>query len=203
MSSRKRYAFFALLFRMKYIRRWGLMRSVRSENVAEHSFETAIIAHALAMIGNVYFEKNYNPDRVALRAIFHDATEIYTGDLPSPIKYHSDEMRDIYKTIEKKAADKLLDSLPPELGGIYADYIHGIHGNDNDGADEYKLIKAADKLCALIKCLEETGAGNKEYTSALNFIQNTLDKEGMCELQYFYENFLPYFNKDIDEQGKL
>ena len=188
--------FFALLFRLKYINRWGLMRSFRIENVAEHSLEVAIIAHALAEIGVAYFNKDYNPEQIALKAIYHDVSEIFTGDLPSPIKYYTDDMKKTYKGIEKEAEINLLSKLPDELKESYANIIS--HEETGDSV-EFKIVKAADRLCAYIKCLEEINSGNREFSKAEEDIYKTLDTTDLVEVKYFIENFLPYFNNTIDE----
>ena len=186
--------FFALLFRLKYINRWGLMRNFRTENVSEHSLEVAVIAHALAEIGVAYFGRSYNPAEIALKAIYHDVSEIFTGDLPSPIKYYTDDMKKTYKSIEREAEANLLSKLPEELRKSYENIIL----NDVN-SHEHKIIKAADKLCAYIKCLEEINSGNREFSKAEEDIYKTLDTAGLDELKYFMENFLPYFSNTIDE----
>ena len=186
--------FFALLFRLKYINRWGLMRSFRTENVSEHSLEVAVISHALAEIGVAYFNKTYNPADIALKAIYHDASEIFTGDLPSPIKYYTDEMKETYKSIESEAEINLLSKLPEELRKSYEKIIL-----KQDDPEERQIVKAADKLCAYIKCLEEINSGNKEFIKAEEDIYKTLDTTCLDEVKYFMENFLPYFSNTIDE----
>ena len=186
--------FFALLFRLKYINRWGLMRSFRTENVSEHSLEVAIIAHALAEIGVEYFNKTYNPADIALKAIYHDVSEIFTGDLPSPIKYYTDEMKKTYKSIESEAEVNLLSKLPEELKKSYEKVIL-----KDENLDEWEIVKTADRLCAYIKCLEEINSGNREFRKAEEDIYKTLDTTGCNELKYFIDNFLPYFNNTIDE----
>jgi len=190
--------FFALLFRLKYINRWGLMRSFRTENVSEHSLEVAIIAHALAEIGVIYFGRTYNPSDIALKAIYHDVAEIFTGDLPSPIKYHTEEMKKSYKKIESEAEINLLSKLPEELRKAYEKLILK---DENPQACE--IIKAADKLCAYIKCLEEIKSGNCEFSKAEEDIKKVLDTIGLDELKYFMENFLPYFSNTIDEINEI
>jgi len=170
------------------------MRSFRTENVSEHSLEVAIIAHALAEIGAAYFNKTYNPAEIALKAVYHDVSEIFTGDLPSPIKYYTDDMKKTYKSIEHEAEINLLSKLPEELKKSYADII--LH-DEND--EVFKIIKAADKLCAYIKCLEEINSGNREFAKAEEDIYKTLDTTDLDEVKYFIENFLPYFNNTIDE----
>ena len=171
------------------------MRNFRTENVSEHSLEVAVIAHALAEIGITYFSKTYNPADIALKAIYHDVSEIFTGDLPSPIKYHTDEMKKSYKSIESEAEKNLLSKLPEELRKSYEKII--LH--DDNNSEEHKIIKAADKLCAYIKCVEETDSGNREFIKAEEDIYKTLDTTGLDEVKYFMDNFLPYFSNTIDE----
>jgi 5'-deoxynucleotidase len=193
---RKAEMFFSLLFRLKYINRWGLMRSFRTENLAEHSLEVAIIAHALAEIGVAHFKRAYSPAEIALLAMYHDVSEIFTGDMPSPIKYYTDEMKKTYKSIEHEAETNLLAKLPEELRKNYANLIS--HEQSPDSL-ERKIIKAADKLCAYIKCVEETNSGNREFSKAEGEIYKTLDTDGLDELKYFMDNFLPYFKNTIDD----
>ncbi|MCL1792634.1 MAG: 5'-deoxynucleotidase [Oscillospiraceae bacterium] len=188
--------FFALLFRLKYINRWGLMRNFRTENLSEHSLEVAIIAHALAEIGVTYFGRAYKPEDIALMAIYHDISEIFTGDMPSPIKYHTEEMKKTYKSIEHEAEKNLLEKLPGEMREKYAKLI--LHG-ENPDSPEHKIIKAADKLCAYIKCVEETNSGNREFSKAEGEIYKTLDTDGLEELKYFMDNFLLHFKSTIDD----
>ena len=142
-------SFYALVFRQKYIKRWGLMRNTLPENLSEHAMEAAVLAHALALIGNEFFKKNYNPDRIATLALFHDVPEVYTGDLPTPVKYFDHNTRDSYQNIEDQAIASLLAKLPAPLRGTYKELFAG--GSD----EEHRLVKAADKLCAYIKCVEE------------------------------------------------
>ena len=153
-------SFYALIFRQKYIKRWGLMRNSRDESLAEHASETAILTHALCTIGNKYFAKDYDTERAVTLALFHDTTEVYTGDLPTPIKYFSSEMRDNYKMIEKNAQETLLSHLPEELRPDYNALL------DSDDDPLHRLVKAADKLAALIKCIEEEKSGNPEFSAA-------------------------------------
>ena len=185
--------FFALLFRQKYIKRWGLMRNTIEENLVEHSAETAFIAHALAVIGNKYYEKKYNEDRIALLALYHDAAEIITGDLPTPVKYYSEEMRKSYKQIEASAEKMLLEKLPKDFHGIYGDILSGA------SAEEKRMVKAADKICALIKCMEEIKGGNREFANAEESTRRSLTEMNCPEAEYFMENFLPAFGETLDE----
>jgi len=188
-------SFFALLFRQKYIQRWGLMRNSIPESLAEHTAEAAVIAHALAVIGNTVFGKTYDPDRVAALALFHDAPEVFTGDLPTPIKYFSPEMKQGYDKIEAQAIDKLLSKLPKELRASYEPLLAPAEAD----AETKRLVKIADKLCAYIKCLTEEAGGNREFLSARRTIEADLDKMDSDELRYFRENLLDAFSLTIDE----
>lgn len=185
--------FFALLFRQKYIKRWGLMRNTTEENLAEHSAETAFIAHALAVIGNKYYSKSYDENRIALLALYHDASEIITGDLPTPVKYYSEEMRKSYKKIEASAEKMLLSKLPEDFHGIYGDILSGA------SKEEKRIVKAADKICALIKCIEEIKGGNIEFANAEQSTRDSLLEMKCPEADYFMENFLPAFAETLDE----
>lgn len=188
-------SFFALLFRQKYIERWGLMRSTTPESLAEHTAEAAVIAHALAVIGNTRFGKHYDADRIATLALFHDATEVLTGDLPTPIKYFNPEMRRNYALIEEKAAATFLSKLPEELRPTY----EPLFSLENEGPDTRRLLKIADKLCAYIKCLTEEAGGNREFRSAKATIEADLDAYDSEELTYFRTHFLDAFSLTIDE----
>lgn len=186
------FGFFALMFRMKHIDRWALMRCNSKENLAEHSLEVAIIANALAHIGNTYFDKNYNCDRIAVKAMFHDASEIMTGDLPTPIKYYNDEIRKAYATVESCATEKILSLLPQELKGIYGEAFEC-------SSEEKLLIKAADKLCAYIKCVNEEKSGNIEFSHAVKATKSAMEKMDCQELEYFKKHFLDAFFKPLDK----
>ena len=191
------YSFFALAFRQKYIRRWGLMRNTLSENLSEHAMETAVLAHALALVGNTYFQKNYNPDRIATLALFHDVPEVYTGDLPTPVKYFDKNSRDSYAQIEAQAIASLLSKLPEPLRDAYADILEG--GNE----EEHRLVKAADKLTAYIKCIEEEKCGNSEFLSAKASTVASISAMKCPELDWFMENLLPSFGMTIDEMQSI
>ncbi len=186
--------FYGMLARMKYINRWGLMRNTRTENIAEHSLEVAFIAHALAVIGNTYFGKNIDANKVAVFAMFHDTTEIITGDLPTPIKYYAPEIRDAYKEIESVAADQILTELPEEMRSVYYPILH-------EEIDEYalKLIKGADKMSALVKCIEEKNTGNADFYKAYNTIMQSLVDMNIDEVNYYIMHFLPSYSRTIDE----
>ncbi len=188
-------SFFALLFRQKFIQRWGLMRNAIPESLAEHTAEAAVIAHALAIIGNTVYDKSYDPDRAAALALFHDAPEVFTGDLPTPIKYFSPEMKRGYDTIEAQAIDKLLSKLPEELREAYVPLLSPTEAD----AETKRLVKIADKLCAYIKCLTEEAGGNREFVSARRTIEADLDKMDSDELRYFRKNLLGAFSLTIDE----
>ncbi|MBR6796532.1 MAG: 5'-deoxynucleotidase [Clostridia bacterium] len=184
-------SFFALMFRMKYIDRWSLMRSNIAENLSEHSLEVAIIAHALAVIGNTYLSKNYNAELIALKAIYHDAPEILTGDMPTPVKYYNDEIRTAYKAVEKTATDRIISLLPEEMKQTYTDVF-------NLTQEEKTLIKAGDKLCAYIKCMNEIKSGNPEFKAATRSTEQSLEKLNCPELVIFKEKFLKSFFEPID-----
>ena len=184
-----------MLSRMKYINRWGLMRNVRSENLCEHSLETAMISHALAVIGNKRLGKNYDPDRAATLAIFHDVTEIITGDLPTPVKYHSPEIRKAYGEVENLAADRLVAMLPEDMKDEYREALKG-HDEDKTYAP---LIKAADKISAIIKCMDEKNSGNHEFIKAEETLRAAAKALNLPEADIFMEEFLPSYALTLDE----
>lgn len=185
--------FYGMLARMKYINRWGLMRTVDSENIAEHSLEVAIIAHALAVIGNTYFGKDLDPERIAVIGMMHDTAEIITGDMPTPIKYFAPEIRDSYKKVEDIAVNKLIKELPDEMQPEY----EKVMGVEDD--PDYKYVKAADKLSAYIKCLEEEDMGNNDFKEAKGSIKKIIDDMKMEEVEYFMEHFIESYNQTLDE----
>ena len=187
------FHFFAFLNRMKYIKRWSLMRSVVEENISEHSQQVAVIAHALAVIRNTYFGGTLSPDRVAAQALFHETSEVITGDLPTPIKYFNREINTAYKDLEHLANQKLLNMLPPEMQSIYAEYL-----SDAD-AEIHQIVKAADKISAYIKCIEEVRSGNGEFKKAKTQIKGEIQKFSLPEVRYFLEKFLPSFELTLDE----
>jgi 5'-deoxynucleotidase len=184
--------FFAFIFRMKYIYRWGLMRNTATENLLEHSNQTAIVAHCLALIGNNIFNENYNAERVAVLALYHDSPEIITGDMPTPVKYFDESTKTAYKAVETHAIDRFITLLPEPLRCEYS-------GLFEYSEDEKKIVKAADKLCAYIKCLEETGLGNREFSSALTSTKAIIDNFKCEELDYFMKNCVLSFTKSLDE----
>ena len=197
--------FFAMMARMKYIERWALMRNSESENISEHSLEVAMIAHALAVIGKVRFGKDVDEKKTALIAMYHDATEIITGDMPTPVKYFNANIKSAYKEVESIAADKLLLMLPKDMREYYRELFFKDETAD-PGSSEYesetlmwKYVKAADKLSALIKCIEEEKAGNTEFVNAAVATRKTLDAMEMPELQVFMEEFLESYKLTLDE----
>lgn len=187
--------FFAMMARMKYIERWALMRNSASENISEHSMEVAMLAHALALLGNKRLGKQYLPERIALLGLYHDCTEIITGDMPTPVKYHDQEIREAYKRIEAGAARRMLNMLPEDLRDEYAVYLLP----EAESEEEKILVKAADKLSALIKCIEEEKAGNQEFHSAKESTWQSLQDLQCPEAGIFCEEFLPEYYKTIDE----
>ncbi len=192
--------FLPLIFRMRYINRWSLMFNTEQEDLMQHTAECAFLVHFLATIGNRCFEKQYDADKLAVCALFHDAPEVLTGDLPTPVKYYNDEMKTIYKQIEKNASDKLKNHLPQELRADYAAYLHASELTPG----EKKLLKCADKLCAYIKCIYELNAGNKEFQHAYAAIGKEIGAIQSDELQYFLVHCLPAFSLTLDDlQGTL
>lgn len=192
--------FLPLIFRMRYINRWSLMFNTEQEDLMQHTAECAFLVHFLATIGNRCFEKQYDADKLAVCALFHDAPEVLTGDLPTPVKYYNDEMKTIYKQIEKNAADKLKNHLPQEFRADYAACLHASELTPG----EKKLLKCADKLCAYIKCIYELNAGNKEFQHAYAAIGKEIGAIQSDELQYFLVHCLPAFSLTLDDlQGTL
>ena len=188
--------FYALISRMKYIDRWALMRNTVSENIQEHSHQVAVLAHALAVIQNRYFGGKLDPGQVSVAALYHDATEIITGDMPTPIKYFNATIRDSYKAVEANAADRLLAMLPEDLRDIYDPLL-------KESDPEVKaVVKAADKLSAYLKCVEELKAGNAEFRLAKEQTWTALCENPSPALQYFIEHFLPGFELTLDELQK-
>jgi 5'-deoxynucleotidase len=189
---------FAYLFRMKFIRRWGLMHTTYPENVQEHSQRVALIAHSLAMTRNELYGGTVDADRVAAMALYHDASEALTGDLPAPVKYFNPEIEVAYKGIEATALHKLTQMVPEELAQAYHPLLEG----QKDDPELAGLIKAADKLCAYIKCLEELRAGNREFVDAARTLRESVDTLDMPEVEYFLRHFVPSFELTLDELGE-
>ena len=192
------YNFFAYISRMRYIIRWSLMRNALQENIQEHSHMVAVIAHALALIRRDVFHIPCDPNEYAAAALYHDASEILTGDLPTPIKYHSREIQGAYKQVEELACRKLLETLPQELRCSYEELFVG-----QTQARLHDLVKAADKISAYIKCVEERKAGNNEFISAEKQTRELLKNSALPEVRYFMENFIPAFELTLDELGTM
>ena len=192
---KKDYSFFAMMSRLKYINRWALMRNSREENLSEHSLEVAMLSHALCTIGNKRFGKTLNADRAALIGLYHDATEIITGDMPTPVKYFNSNIKSVYKEIEHTACGKLLSILPEDLRREYEKIF--------EPTDEYKyekaLVKAADKLSAYIKCLDEKKAGNNEFLQAEVAILKAVKELNLEEVEVFMKEFMPAYSRTLDE----
>ena len=192
------YPFNALLARMKYITRWSLMHSVRAESLSEHTCDTALIAHTLCLIARRYTGTPCRPKTVTVAALYHDASEIITGDMPTPVKYRSDVLRDAYKAIERESAAAMASMLPPELEEEITPYITG----DLLTAPERKLLKTADRLSALIKCIEEENTGNHEFTGAKAQQTAALHAMQCPEAEYFLEHMLPCYAWTLDELSR-
>ena len=187
------YAFFAYLSRLKLIRRWSLMRNTQPENDAEHSLQVAMIAHAIAVIGRDRYHRDTNPEHVLTLAVYHDATEVMTGDLPTPVKYHNDELRNAYHRLEDVSADRLLALLPKDMQPAFSPCLRQENGYDRD------VVKAADRISAYIKCLEEKRAGNREFDYAAENVRKSLDAVELPEVRDFLREFLPAFEMTLDE----
>ena len=187
------YAFLACLSRLKLIRRWSLMRNTQPENDAEHSLQVAMIAHALAVIARDRYAKNVEPEHVLSLAVYHDATEVMTGDLPTPVKYHNDQLRGAYHRLEDLSADRLLALLPEDMKAAFTPYMKQEKGYD------HTLVKAADRISAYIKCMEEQRAGNREFDYAAENVRKSLDAIELPEVKDFLNDFLPAFDMTLDE----
>lgn len=190
-----RYDFFAFLARMQYINRWGLMRNTQAENIKEHSLDVAMLAHALVVIRNTYFGGALDSGRAALYGIFHDASEIFTGDMPTPVKHFNPNFKKSFHQLEDRARRKLLAMLPPELAQVY----EPLFFFEEQDADYQPIIKAADKIAALIKCLEEEKSGNLEFKRAAEEQLESLRTSPLPEVGYFLEQFLPGYRLSLDE----
>ncbi len=186
--------FFAYINRMKFIQRWGLMRNTLPENDMEHALQTAMIAHAIAVIGNVRYKRSYNAEYIMALAMYHDASEVITGDLPTPIKHHNPAIKTEYNKLETIAAQKLISMLPPDLREYYAPLIA-----HDEAAEDWRLVKAADRICAYIKCLEERKSGNLEFESARKSVKKYLDQIDLPEVQDFISQCVPGFAMTLDE----
>lgn len=189
--------FFAIISRMKYINRWGLMRNTITENISEHSLETAFIAHLLAVLRNKRHGGNVDAERCALLAMYHDVSEIITGDLPTPVKYYNKNIKDAYAIVEKNAENQLLSYLPDDIRDVYADLI----GHKDKDRELWLLIKAADKISALIKCTEELSMGNKDFEKAYNSTLDSIKALDVPEAGEFLNEFMPAYSLTLDEQA--
>ncbi len=186
--------FYAFMSRMKNIYRWGLMRNTRRENLSEHSFEVAQIAHALALINNKRLGGNVDPNMVAVAAMYHDSPEIITGDMPTPIKYYNEEIKGAYKQIETAAEKQLIQMLPEDFRTDFSDIY-------NPPKEVKALVKAADKISALIKCVEEINMGNREFLAAEKSVRKAVEKIDLPEVKIFMKEFMPAFSLSLDEQA--
>ncbi|MDE7242712.1 MAG: 5'-deoxynucleotidase [Oscillospiraceae bacterium] len=189
------FHFFAYISRLKYISRWSLMRNSVTENVQEHSHMAAVLAHALGVIRRDVFGKPCDPNACAAAALFHDASEIFTGDLPTPIKYFNAELEDAYRHVENAASQKLLDMLPGSMRPAYESLLL------EDDPEIRKIVKAADKLCAYIKCVEELAVGNREFSDAARVTAKALEQMQLEEVSWFLEHFGPSFGLTLDGLG--
>ena len=191
----RKNGFFAMMTRMRNITRWGLMRNNITENLTEHSYDTAVTAHALAVIGKEKFGKDIDPGQITAVALFHDASEIITGDLPTPVKYNNPAIQTAYKSIEQAAADSLLQMLPGDLRPSYK----VLFDFETDDPELYRYVKAADKISAYIKCVEELRGGNDEFRRAAVQTREAIAKMAMPEADYYMEQFAPAFSLSLDE----
>ena len=187
--------FFAYLSKMRWIYRWGMKRNAIQENIMEHSYEVSVIAHALGIISNRLYDNDIDANALAISALYHDCSEVLTGDLPSPIKYHNKKIRDAYKEVEYTAEREMLSTLPVELQEDYRNHL--LH--ENIPSEFVKLIKAADIIASLVKCKAEINAGNSEFKQAVQDTGERLTQMAMPEVDYFLENFLPSFDLTLDE----
>lgn len=188
-----KHHFFAYVSRLRYIRRWGLMRSVMPENDAEHSLQVAMIAHAIAIIGRDTYGREVNPEHVLALGVYHDVSEVITGDMPTPVKYQTDELRKSYKDVERMANERLLSMLPEELRAAYVPYLSVPEDYDR------QVVKAADSISAYLKCLEEKRAGNREFDAAGESLRSSLAESALPEVQDFIRKFIPSFELSLDE----
>lgn len=197
------YSFFALISRMKYIDRWELMRNSRNENLSEHSLDVAVIAHALCVIANKRFGKKLDAEKAALVGIYHDSSEIITGDMPTPVKYYGEEIRDAYKQVEAVAESRLLQKLPDDL----RDEFERIYRPDDTESERYmrRLVKAADKISAFIKCVNEENTGNKEFERAKESTEKAIRKMEveLPEVEVFMKEFMPAYGETLDDLLKI
>ena len=189
-----RYDFYAYMDRMKFIKRWQLMRSVREENIMEHSQAVTLLSHALAVIRNEVFQGKVDIAKTILYATYHETSEVMTGDLPTPIKYYNQGLHGAYKELEKSACEKIVKTLPEVMQKAISPFVLA-----DEESEEYQIVKAADRLAAYIKCLEELRAGNSEFVKAKKSIEEDLHARKMPEIEYFFEHFIPSFSLTLDE----
>lgn len=189
-----RYDFYAYMDRMKYIKRWQLMRSIREENIMEHSQQVALLAHALATIRNEEYGGNADILKTVLYALYHETSEVMTGDLPTPIKYYNNSLHGAYKALEKSACEKIVATLPDKMQSAIAPFVLA-----DEESEEYKLVKAADRLAAYVKCIEELKSGNGEFVKAKKSIEEDLHARNMPEVEYFFEHFIASYELTLDE----
>ena len=189
------FSFFAMLSRMKNIRRWALMRNTRSENICEHSHEVAVVAHALALLTNRHYGGQVDVNRCVLLAVYHDVPEILTGDMPTPVKYYNPAIREAYRQVEESACDKLLEMLPEELREEYSPLLLS-----EDESAEWLIVKAADKISALIKCIEELSQGNREFASARRATEESIRAMDLPAANEFLDKFIPAYELPLDDQ---
>lgn len=197
-ESMKKNHFYAMLSRMKYINRWGLMRNTRNENLCEHSLEVAYVAHALGIINNEIFGGDINAERLAVLGMYHDVTEIITGDMPTPIKYYNPLIRDAYKEVEQVAEEQMLSGISPDIRERY----RGVLLETEEEAELWKYVKAADKISAYIKCIEEKKTGNRDFEDAEVTIYNAINDMGLPEADYFMKEYIPAYMLTIDKSGE-
>lgn len=190
--------FYAIISRMKYIDRWALMRNTEAENLMQHSYEVAVLAHALCVLGNTRCGMALDADRAAVIALYHDCSEILTGDMPTPVKYYSDEIREAYKNVEHIATEKLLDMLPEDLRPAYADALQPAAETEEEKL-LLRVVKAADKLSALIKCIEEQKAGNREFDKAYDATLRSLHAMELEPVELFLKEFLEPYSLTLDQ----
>ena len=194
----KKNHFYAMLSRMKYINRWGLMRNTRNENLCEHSLEVAYVAHALGIINNEIFGGDINAERLAVLGMYHDVTEIITGDMPTPIKYYNPLIRDAYKEVEQVAEEQMLSGISPDIRERY----RGVLLETEEEAELWKYVKAADKISAYIKCIEEKKTGNRDFEDAEVTIYNAINDMGLPEADYFMKEYIRAYMLTIDKSGE-
>ena len=190
--------FFAYLDRLKLIRRWGLMRNTVTENDMEHSMQTALIAHGLAALAKVRYQRDVDPEHVVMMALYHDVSEVITGDLPTPVKYKTPEIQDAYRSLEAHAKEQLLDMLPDDMKPYFQSYIQ-----PDENTCEWQLVKAADRISAYLKCISEEKMGNREFLQAKATILESLEANELPEVQDFMRDFVPSFSLSPDELSKL